>query len=300
MPHDRRAGFLCTLAKRCTQIDLVLDPGAGETKLRTWTLNYIADAQSGISLLAAVQLRNLATATATGSDVLRPPVRFTYGAFDPNDIACVTIRPRQAILRRWTILNRNPDHAQPGPASRSSRSARGKAILLAQQWLRMGLPTSIALGPVWRLDRIGGRPSSISMATERPISRCWLQGMPQVISKTMDSRDGVSSSPIRAMPAQPQTGRVTVFVLRITTPMVASMQSKASNEVLYCGAMGANSAAAPSVVPAPASGGVIDFSNPLILLADMTGDGSSDVVEISSGSVRYWPNLGMAGSRTSC
>src|SRR5262249_45252770 len=85
--RDGRAGFVRVLDKRCTRVDLVLDPGPGEARIRSWTLTYETAAESGISLLSAVQLSSFATAPSAGGDVVRPPVRFTYGAFDPKDVA---------------------------------------------------------------------------------------------------------------------------------------------------------------------------------------------------------------------
>ncbi len=34
------------------------------------------------------------------------------------------------------------------------------------------------------------------------------------------------------------------------------------------------------------------LSDPFVLLADMTGDGTQDLVKITAGSVTYWPYLG--------
>ena len=36
----------------------------------------------------------------------------------------------------------------------------------------------------------------------------------------------------------------------------------------------------------------VNFSDPRVKLADMTGDGMQDIVLIHSGNVVYWPNLG--------
>src|SRR5262249_31677676 len=44
----------------------------------------------------------------------------------------------------------------------------------------------------------------------------------------------------------------------------------------------------------------VNFSDPRIRLADMTGDGLQDIVAIHDGYIEYWPNLGHGrwGSRT--
>src|SRR2546422_4087801 len=53
--RDGRAGFARIRAKRCIGMQLVLDPGAGERIIRTWTFSY-ALSSSGVSLLASVGL----------------------------------------------------------------------------------------------------------------------------------------------------------------------------------------------------------------------------------------------------
>src|SRR5699024_7765620 len=36
----------------------------------------------------------------------------------------------------------------------------------------------------------------------------------------------------------------------------------------------------------------VDFGSPLVLFADMNGDGLQDLVQVASGRVEYWPSLG--------
>ena len=36
----------------------------------------------------------------------------------------------------------------------------------------------------------------------------------------------------------------------------------------------------------------VDFADPRVFLADMTGDGLQDIVRVNSGNVEYWPSLG--------
>ena len=45
-----------------------------------------------------------------------------------------------------------------------------------------------------------------------------------------------------------------------------------------------------AVTNGPAAG--IDFADPRVRLADMTGDGLQDIVLVRSGNIAYWPNLG--------
>ncbi len=291
--HDRRAGFLCTLAKRCTQIDLVLDPGAGETRLRTWTLTYITDAQSGISLLAAVQLRNLATTAATGGDILRPPVRFTYGAFDPNDIA-VRYYPATA--------SDPPPLDDPNSTLITLDQAPLPGVLEVQggkqfYWRNNGsgwdfpqaLPSapfggSIASAGAAFIDMNGNGKADLTLLAPGYVPGYFENNGQQGWGQFVAYPRNASATP------DWQSDRLR-FADNDADGRIDAIESIDRGFVLWHngGELGWGE---PSVVPAPASGSVIDFSNPLILLADMKGDGSSDVVEISSGSVRYWPNLG--------
>ena len=70
------------------RMNLMLDPGPNEVKIRSWALTYqAAAAASGVSLLSAVQLTSFATAASAGDDVVRPGPLPTYGVFDPKDVS---------------------------------------------------------------------------------------------------------------------------------------------------------------------------------------------------------------------
>ena len=58
--------------------------------------------------------------------------------------------------------------------------------------------------------------------------------------------------------------------------------------------LGAAGWAAPILAPKPAGDDApdVDFADPQVFLADMTGDGLQDIVRVNSGSVEYWPSLG--------
>ncbi len=291
--HDRRAGFLCTLAKRCTQIDLVLDPGAGETKLRTWTLTYITDPQSGISLLASVQLSNLATANATGGDVLRPPVRFTYGAFDPNDIA---VRYYPATVSDPPPLD-DPDATlitlDQAPLPGVLEVQGGKQFYWRNNGSGWDFPQALPSAPFGgSIASAGAAFIDINGNGKADLTLLAPGYVPGYFENNGQQGWGQFVAYPRNASATPdwQSDRLR-FADNDADGRIDAIESIERGFVLWRngGELGWGE---PSVVPASASASMIDFSNPLILLADMTGDGSSDVVEISSGSVRYWPNLG--------
>jgi RHS repeat-associated protein len=291
--QDRRAGFLCTLAKRCTQIDLVADPGAGETRLRTWILTYNTDPQSGISLLAAIQLHNFATAATTGGDVVRQPVRFSYGTFDPSDFA-VSYQPASG--------SDPPPLDDPNATLITLDQAPLPGVLEVQggkqyYWRNNGagwdfpeaLPSapfggSIASAGATFIDINGNGRADLMLLAPGYVPGYFQNEGEQGWGRFVAYPRNASASP------DWQSGRLRLAD-NDSDGCVDAIESIDRGLVLWRngGELGWGE---PTVVPAPAPGGSIDFANPLTMLADMTGDGASDVVEISSGSVKYWPSLG--------
>jgi len=291
--YDRRAGFPCTLGLRCKQIDLVIDPGVNESKLRTWTLSYDTASQSGISLLSSVQLSSFATAATSGGAVVRPPVRFTYGAFDPADIS---VRYYPASASEPPPLD-DPDAAliilDQAPLPGVLEIIGGKQFYWRNNGAGWDYPQALPSAPFGgsiasagavfidvngngKADLMLLAPGSVPGYFENNGQQGWGQfvAYPRNASATPDWQ----SERLR-------------FADNDLDGRVDAVETIDHGLVLWRNG-GDLGWGAPAVVPAPASGGAIDFSNPLIVLADMTGDGASDIVEISSGSVRYWPSLG--------
>ena len=81
------------------------------------------------------------------------------------------------------------------------------------------------------------------------------------------------------------------------------MTSTGTASSTWCGAPGARSCSRdqdapggweerPQVVPACPDGPPTDFTDPHVFLADMTGDGTPDIVRVDGRAVTYWPYLG--------
>jgi RHS repeat-associated protein len=290
---DGRAGFLCTLAQRCQSIDLVIDPGATESKLRSWALSYEVAVPARISLLSSIQLRSFATAATSGGDVVRPPARFQYGAFDPaefnvgyypangsdppplDDPGATLITLDQAPLpgvleisegKQFYWRNNGagwdyPEALPSAPFGGSIQSAgatfidmngNGKADLTL-------LATGYTAG-YFENDGQRGWGAFVAYPRNASATPDWSGGRLRFADNDMDGR-------------------------------IDAIETIDRGLVLWRNG-GTLGWGAPTVVSAPADGGAIDFTNPLVVLADMTGDGASDIVAISSGAVRYWPALG--------
>ena len=291
--HDRRAGFLRTLARRCEQIDLIADPGAAEIKLRSWALSYDTSAQSGISLLSSIQLSSFATATTVGGDVVRPPVRFTYGVFDANDFA---VRYYPASGGEPPALD-DPDAAlvtlDQAPLPGVLEVTGGKQFY----WRNNGagwdepqaLPSapfggSIASAGAAFIDINGNGKADLMLLAPGYIPGYFENNGQQGWGRFVAYPRNAAATP------DWQSGRLR-FADNDADGRVDAIETIDRGFVLWRNG-GELGWSGPSVLPAPAEGGAIDFANPLVMLADMSGDGASDIVEISSGSVRYWPSLG--------
>jgi hypothetical protein len=290
--RDGRAGFVRRLTKRCSRIDLALDPGAAEIALRSWSFGYDTNSASNVSLMTSIQLRSIATADIDGGDVLRPPIRFTYGAFSPEQIAV---------------------HIYRGDANPSALSDPDVAMLTLDQaplpgvlqvvggrqyyWRNNGagweypekLPTapfggSIASAGAAFIDLNGnGRGDLLLVAPGSPagyFENAGQHGWGDFVAypRNASARPDWGSGRLR-FADNDGDGRVDVI------------ESIGRGLALWRNG-GEAGWGDPFVVPLPSDADGIDFADPLVLLADMTGDGSSDIVQIRSGAIRYWPCLG--------
>src|SRR6478735_6011279 len=68
--HDGRLGFSRWMARRGSRVDLVLDPGAAERVIRTWSFDYEIAPLSGVSLLTRVRLSARGEAADGSQDVV--------------------------------------------------------------------------------------------------------------------------------------------------------------------------------------------------------------------------------------
>jgi RHS repeat-associated protein len=290
---DGRAGFVRTLTKRCNQIDLVADPGPVETKLRSWTLTYTADPQSGISLLTSIQLRSFATSTTSGGDVVRPPVKFTYGEFDPNDIK----------VGYYSGAGSDPPPLDDPDATLITLDQAPLPGVLDIQggtqvyWRNTGAgwdyPQTLPSAPFGgSIQSAGAAFLDINGNGKADLMLLAPGYVPGYFENDGQQGWGRFVAYPRNQGASPDwpSGRLR-FADNDTDGRVDAIETIDRGFVLWRngGELGWGT---PTVVAAPSTGESIDFANPLIQLADMTGDGASDVVEISSGLVRYWPSLG--------
>lgn len=293
--HDGRAGFARRRALRCHRIELVVDPGPGERVVRTYQLVYQLSAGSAVSLLSEIRLTARGAAADGSDDVARPTVRFGYTGFDPSqrrvrwmtgdaglpppladeDVALVTLddAPLPGILldrngRQYYWANRGDGRwAAPRPLGSAP---------LAASFRREGLAF---------VDMDGSGTADLMVADPGRLQGYYQNG----------GRDG-----FRAFVAFPRGSRAappwTNPNLRLTDAdgdgLVDAIVSQKRGFAVWRN-QGRQGWSSPSLaVSADPELATVDFGDPDVHLADVTGDGLPDLVRVRSGAVEYWPSLG--------
>lgn len=285
-----RVGFLISTRLRCDTIELRM-PAVAQPLLRRWTLTYMQHRANGCSLLNQVTLSGF---DANGGRLDAPPVRFDYADFRPS------------TLTRF----RDPDEGvAPGPLS-----PVGRRVELVD-WNGHGLPDLLEISA-------GGRarswPNAGNCAWGRPrdVADLPLFAMPTAPAAFADmDGDGFADLirtdlPLgRYIPRLPGTG----FGPPVTWGQAPAQAPAASNTRLVDldgdGVVDLLSSsdgwlalyyrdenrgwALPPQVMARGSAPPVDLADPHIFLADMTGDGSADLVRVDGAGVVYWPYRGL-------
>ncbi|MCX4903450.1 toxin TcdB middle/N-terminal domain-containing protein [Streptomyces sp. NBC_00878] len=292
--RNGRAGFLRTLTRRATAIELYVEEAAGPRRTRTWVLGYEQAAGSGVSLLSSVGLVSHGS-DATGPDVVRRPQRFGYAQLELSTAHARFIRPEGApppsLSDPQTTLVQLDDLPVPGVLS----AASGRHVY----WPASGdgtwspprpvnTPHASALsGETVLLDLDGNASVDMLVASgPRTLQGYYENGGP----------DG-----FRRFVAYPRDARA---LPSFTDPRVrlADLDGDGRIDAVRGGTRGyaafRNAGAAgwhePTAVPRGdgVDGPDVDLADPLVRLADMTGDGLPDLVRLRSGRIEYWPNLG--------
>lgn len=292
-----RAGYARRLALRCARIELFLDPGPGERRIRSWTLNFGLEPVSNVSILESIQIVSHGVPANGSGDVPRAPVRFTYSTFDPNrysvqwmdaegsqppalseqDTALVTLddAPLPGILqvvngRQYYWRNRgDATWSRPAPVTRTPRlTSFGRAGVAFMDVDSSGTADMVQAGDEDSLPGYyenGGRRGWSRFVAYRRGSRSmpeWNSGRIRLTDADGDGRVDAMMSTRRAFALWFNNGED-----GWSQPVLAPKGSGDS---------------APD----------IDLGDPSVHMADMTGDGMQDLVRVRSGLIEYWPSLG--------
>ncbi|MDD7942025.1 toxin TcdB middle/N-terminal domain-containing protein [Actinomycetospora lutea] len=282
-----RAGFAQRVSRRCRAITLTITPGR---LVRTLAFTYVQAPLSGLSQLASARL------TAHGDDVpdvVRNPVTFEYGSFDP---AAFRVRFMEADGGASPPPLNDPDVALvalddlPLPGVLTNHNGRlsywensgegrwrGPRPVPRAPFVRSFGSDGVALidmdggGTADMLVAVGGNPLNGYYQNAGAVGFGDFVGYPRTA---------------RTLPPV-ETGRVRLGDLD-GDGVVDALLSTDRGLVTYRNRVAAGWAE-PTVAPDPAG---VSFADRLTHLADMNGDGLPDVVRVRSGRIEYLPNLG--------
>jgi len=288
--RNGRAGFERRIARRCRSLSLHL--AADGREVRRLTLSYTAAPGTGVSLLGAFQLAGFAPALPA---VLKNPLVLGYQTFDAGALKIRFIEP-----------------AAGDPAPRPLTDP--DVALLALSGLPLPDVVENRNGRLyrWPNDGRGGFGAAAPLAQTVPRAASFASDGVQFIdidgNGTADMLVGVGQAPLqgfypndggagfgdfvaypRAAPQRPpfEGGRARLADLD-GDGVVDALLSTRRGLVSYRN-RGREGWETPVVT---GHGAETDLADPLTFLADMTGDGLPDLVQVRSGQVSYRLNLG--------
>ncbi|MFI7598296.1 SpvB/TcaC N-terminal domain-containing protein [Actinoplanes sp. NPDC049681] len=281
-----RTGFEVRTTLRCTAITTAVHVPE-ERKVRRYDLRYRQDPYSGVSLLAEVAVAGFDGAGQPRADL--PPLTFGYTEFDP-------------LGRRFTPVG--------GPDAPLTSLAHGDLELV--DCTGDGLPDVIELNGTVRYWRnLGGtfdRPRSMA---EAPAGLRLADPGVQLLDADGDGRaDLFVTTPalsgyfplrfggawgrFRRHANAPSFGLDDPRVRLLDLDGDGTTDALRADDRLTCffndrDAGWSGPRPAPAVDDGPTG---VDFADPRIKTADLTGDGLQDLVLVNDRGVAYWPNLG--------
>jgi RHS repeat-associated protein len=285
---DRRAGYPVTTGQRCRALETWVTAGDGQ-KVRTVALRYADPAASpagnGVSLLAAVEV--------TGHDgesvQSLPPLTFGYSGWDP-------------AARRFEEVGGAPPAVLDAPGTAMADVfGTGLPDLLTLDGLTarcrrnlgdasFGLPRSLGPAPAGAVLGQDGAYLDDADGDGRPDLCLAGRGIAGYVPLTpdgaFDPRGFVAAGPVPSLGPDDALTRS----IDLDGDGVADLLRLGAAPQALINLRGEGWASVP--VPAGAAPAGVSFADPRIRLADMTGDGLTDIVELADGHVRYWPNLG--------
>ena len=291
-----RGGFLLVTSERCTTIELHI-PAQPSSLVRRWTLGYTPAPLNGASLLTSVRLTGFA-ADGTGLD--SPALTFGYtgaGAptvrrIDPEDDRAAP--PTLGGGSRVELV----DWTGTGAADVIEISAGGRTRVWPNRAGRFGRPQDVGMLPElagaasrFALVDIDGDGIADVVRTDVPLTRYQPRtatGFARPVALAQAPAVAPAAGGVRVADFDGD-GRVDLLWSNRSSLMLA--HRSASGDWL----------GVPDVVADEPAGPPTNLADPRVFCADMTGDGTPDLVRVDGAGVTYWPYLGAGifGARVS-
>ena len=283
-----RSGFEIRTTQRCRTIRVVTQAADGVSRVACeYRFSYETAAFNGASLLTRVDVVGI---DGTAEEAT-PPLRFAYSAFDPagrrfQPVTGPGLPPQGLNDKTLALVDLRgvglPDVVELGAAHRFWRNAGDG---------RLELPRSLAEAPPFSLDNKDirfldangdGRPdlvvSGATAAGETGyFPMAFASGWSRRFRAYAQSPSvGLADPAVKLVDLD---GDGLTDVLQSGTRLTAFFNDRDPHRAW-------RRTAVASALPD------VDLTDPHVHLADVTGDGLTDVVLVRSGSVVYWPNLG--------
>jgi RHS repeat-associated protein len=295
---DHRAGFEIRTSLRCRTIRVVTHAADGVARTsRENRFTYTQAGFTGASLLTRVDVVGIDESGAAPLTENLPPLTFEYSGFDSVDRRFEPLTgpglptaplgdPRLALVDLRGIGL--PDIVELGVAPRFWRNAGGGRFELPRR-LTEAPPFTLGQPGVTFADADGdGRPDLVVSATAMGGRGGGPGGyFPMTFGAGWDRR---SFRPYRQSPAVDLNDPAVKLVDLDGDGLTDVLASRGRLTGFFDDADPHR--AWRRAAPGRGIGPDIDLADPRVHLADMTGDGLSDIVVIRSGDITYWPNLG--------
>ena len=282
-----RGGFLLRTDERCTSMEMHI-PAQASSLVRRWDIGYESAPVNGVSLLSSVGLTGYA---GDGTSLAAPVLRLGYTG--PGAVAIRRIDPEDDRAAPPALTDNARvelvDWTGTGTADVIEFGADGAARVWPNHAGRFGRPQSAGTVPALAgvqsragLVDVDGDGLADIVRSDLPLAR--YQPRTATGFATPVAFDQAPSVPVGSPNARfadfdgdgrPDllwsTGRSLVLAHRSVTG----------------GWLGV-----PDVIASTPAGPPTDLSDPRTFCADMTGDGSPDLVRVDGSGVTYWPYLG--------